>query len=239
VGVTGSATVSGSPEVGTRQSGSWLFQILPYLEQSNVYTSTDLKVIVGAKIPAYYCPSRRPPTSWTNAAGWTFGLTDYAGGGIQSEGIFVYTWDINSPAANRKINHVTDGLSNTMAVAEKNLCLAVLNQGTDTTDFPGYSYGRDSGGYYSDSFDVTVLPAGSGTTVQPQADRSSGCDTETRSGYTWQRGTRGFGSSHPGVFNAAVADGSVRTIRFSVKMSVLQDFVRVNDGRVVDAAEFN
>ncbi len=237
--VSGADAVGGSPDVGTRQTGSWLFQILPYLEQSNVYTSTDLKVIVGARIPTYYCPSRRVPTAWTNSAGWTFGLTDYAGGGIQSEGIFVYTWDSNFPGVNRKMSHVADGLSNTMAAAEKNLCLAVLNQGIDTTDFPGYSYGRDSGGFYSDAFDVTVMPAGSGTMVQPQADRAAGCDTETRSGVTWQRGTRGFGSSHPGVFNAAAADGSVRSIRFSVKMSVLQDFVRVNDGRVVDPAEFN
>lgn len=237
--VSGSATVSGVPEVGTKQGGGWMFQILPYMEQDAVYRSTSIKTIVGAKIPSYFCPSRRQPTAWTNSAGWTFGLTDYVGGGNSSEGIFVYTGNINYPAADRKMAGVTDGLSNTMIAGEKNLCRAVLNNGTDTTDFPGYSFGRDGGGYYSDTFDVSVIPVHAGYTIQPEADRTTGCNSENRSGYIWQRGTRGFGSSHPGIFNTAVADGSVRAVRFTIKKSTLENYVSVNDGNILDLSEFN
>ena len=237
--VTGSTTVSGSPEIGKMQTGSWLFQILPYVEQQAVYQSTDLKAIVGAKIPGYFCPSRRQPTAWTNSNGWTFGLTDYVGPGNNNEGFLAYTFDSSNIRPNRRVAHVTDGLSNTMVAGEKNLCKAVLNQGTDTSDFPGYAYGRDSGGGYNDAFDVSVIPVRSGATVQPEAVRVTGCDTETRSGYTWQRGTRGFGSSHPGIFNAAVADGSVRSVRFSVQKTVLERFVDIDDGNVLDADQLN
>ena len=48
------------------QAGSWAFQILPYVEQKQVYdgsgattTANQQKQAVGAVIPGYFCPSRR------------------------------------------------------------------------------------------------------------------------------------------------------------------------------------
>src|SRR5713101_5966273 len=44
---------------GRKQTGSWAFAILPYIEQDNAYQNRDWASIV--KI--YFCPSRRGPTA--------------------------------------------------------------------------------------------------------------------------------------------------------------------------------
>ena len=43
-----------------------------------------------------------------------------------------------------------------------------------------------------------------------------------------------MGSSHPGAFNAAFADGSVRPIRYSIKPAVFTYLGNVNDGKVIN-----
>ncbi len=231
---------TGSPDVGTQQTGGWGFQILPYLEQSAVYTSTDMRAIVGAVIPGYFCPSRRAPTAWTNAAGWKYGLNDYSAGGNSSEGLFVYSWSAGkdysgNPTKSKRFADVTDGSSNTLAVGEKNLCLEVLSRGTDLCDLAGYSYGRDNSGGYSDSYDSTV----SSFSIQPARDATPGtCQTATRGSETAKVGSRGFGSSHEGGFNAVFTDGSVRVVRYNVPLSVLKNLVVTNDGNVVATDDF-
>jgi prepilin-type processing-associated H-X9-DG protein len=45
-----------------RQGLTWLFQILPYLEEDAISTITKTPQIVKLAIPLYNCPSRRPPT---------------------------------------------------------------------------------------------------------------------------------------------------------------------------------
>ena len=47
-----------------------------------------------------------------------------------------------------------------------------------------------------------------------------------------------FGSAHPEGVNAAFADGSVRTINFTIVNSVFQLLCRKNDQRVIDPASF-
>jgi prepilin-type N-terminal cleavage/methylation domain-containing protein/prepilin-type processing-associated H-X9-DG protein len=68
----------GSPDrgVGLRQGGSWLFNILPYLEQNGVYnlqagkTGTALiasaGTLVSTPVSALYCPSRRQAKAYPN-----------------------------------------------------------------------------------------------------------------------------------------------------------------------------
>jgi prepilin-type N-terminal cleavage/methylation domain-containing protein/prepilin-type processing-associated H-X9-DG protein len=72
------AIVMGSPDRGSgaRQGGSWLFSILPYLEQSGLYnlaagkTGTPLQAAVGTTVStpvaAFYCPSRRQAKAYPN-----------------------------------------------------------------------------------------------------------------------------------------------------------------------------
>jgi prepilin-type processing-associated H-X9-DG protein len=71
----------GNPYGPDKQALGWAFQILPYLEEGNIYAikkQTDMQQIV---IPEYFCPSRRAPThnadtsdpNYTNSV-----LMDYA-----------------------------------------------------------------------------------------------------------------------------------------------------------------
>jgi prepilin-type N-terminal cleavage/methylation domain-containing protein len=59
-----------------QQAGA-LFQILPYLELGNEYSSDD-DSIRGLAVPTYFCPSRRPPLSRPGIDGLPLGLNDYA-----------------------------------------------------------------------------------------------------------------------------------------------------------------
>jgi prepilin-type N-terminal cleavage/methylation domain-containing protein len=75
----------GDPDRGTAedQPGSWAYQLLPYMEQQNVYdigrgTKSDSKYealarLAGTPVSLLYCPSRRLPRATPN----TFGPVDH------------------------------------------------------------------------------------------------------------------------------------------------------------------
>ena len=72
----------------------WMYKILPFVEQDNLYKSTDNLLIRRTSVPIYHCPSRRSPTIFTN-----FMLTDYAG----AAGL---TWEANATNVNQLYNGV-------------------------------------------------------------------------------------------------------------------------------------
>ena len=61
----------------SKQGLSWAFQILPYLEENAVSNLTTTAQIGSSPIGLYFCPSRRPPTSY-DYGGTKFWLIDYA-----------------------------------------------------------------------------------------------------------------------------------------------------------------
>src|SRR5205823_6458693 len=93
--------VNGTPAVGAQQQASWAFQILPYLEQGNVWrgrpATNDLDrilVAIGTPIPVYFCPSRRDTQTVTfsypeylNGATVTHALGDYAASNLEGTGV--------------------------------------------------------------------------------------------------------------------------------------------------------
>ena len=46
-----------------------------------------------------------------------------------------------------------------------------------------------------------------------------------------------FGASHPGVFNAAFADGAIRPVRYSVPKATWQNVCVRNDGKVYNPGD--
>lgn len=78
-----SKNARGIPNLAPTQEWSVFYQILPYLEQQNLYESTDDLVIAGTDVPLYFCPSRRAATFKFNHIypGVGFALNDYAGNG--------------------------------------------------------------------------------------------------------------------------------------------------------------
>lgn len=201
----------------TDQRAGWLFQLLPFIEQGNIYNGGGQTTIGGqmsqaraAIIKTYFCPSRRAPTAWTQGSSWyepttgypfcgTHGQTDYAGSigpGSADLGAIVRPFNHDRgdsvPGTRRRqpirIQDLIDGTSVTLVAGDKKLIRGISNFRGD--DNEGYSAGWDH--------DVLRW-----VTVAPMADNN--LDGEGR-----------FGGLHPGGFNALLGDGSVRFIRFDI-----------------------
>ncbi len=207
-----STAVSGMPPTwNSPYSGGWAFQILPYEEQTNVYNSTSQQLICSTPIPIYFCPSRRSPQR--NPGG--LATLDYYGNAFNSFGSQAGNGLIRPYNRGRTtMVAIVDGTSNTIAIAEKNLCIPTM--GNDCTDGPSFTWGVDYGG--SGNWDTTTLT--NSHSFQPVRDLLNGCS----------QGTHGFGSSHTSGFNTLYADGSVRSIPFSISITTLQLLLNVNDG---------
>jgi prepilin-type N-terminal cleavage/methylation domain-containing protein/prepilin-type processing-associated H-X9-DG protein len=210
--------VNGSPAVGAQQQAGWAFQILPYVEARNVWTggsaTSDIgrvAVAVGTPNKVFFCPTRRAPQTVTysdpgylGGATLTRALCDYAASNLEGTGV-VRRNEPNTTAG------ITDGLSNTLLAGDKRLDLARLGQPQDD-DNEGYTVG----------FDEDTLRR-TGRESEPPAP-------DPRDGFT---GGKRFGSSHPGRFNVVLADGSVRSIRYSVNPAIFRRLGDKADGEVI------
>jgi prepilin-type N-terminal cleavage/methylation domain-containing protein/prepilin-type processing-associated H-X9-DG protein len=213
---------------GQAQRGSWMFQILPFIEQTALYnsgpTTGSSNTVVQGMVPIYFCPSRRAPLQ-DNFNGLKRGLCDYAascenngGGNAAFMGIIRPN---NVPMAN--MASIRDGTSNTIAVSERELDQSAYTGG-HTCDNAGFSWGYDFGG--CGNWDNTL----SSYTIQPQQDRTPA--QQAKGNCSGDGCTHGFGSAHVGQMNAGFADGSVQTISYGINLVIFQDLCKVGDGTV-------
>ena len=217
--VVGVAPIMSAPAAAPagvqEQRAGWGFQILPYIEQDNVYKGGNATTLGGqmaqaraATIKTYFCPSRRAPTAYTQGTSWyipnsgfpgtgTHGQTDYAGSianNSNDNGVIVRTFNGGQdiPGTKRRgparLADISDGTSNTLVVGDKKLLKGASNFRGD--DNEGYSSGWDH--------DVVRR-----TDLAPLPD--DGSDGNGR-----------FGGAHSGGFQALLGDGSVRFISYSV-----------------------
>jgi prepilin-type N-terminal cleavage/methylation domain-containing protein/prepilin-type processing-associated H-X9-DG protein len=243
---------NGAPEVGWKQDGGWGFQILPFIEAQNVWEGgglgTDLDKSILAISTAHsflFCPSRRSPEAvvaedWRTRQGTkavperrTFAnaKTDYAAADHATRLTFEDGSTVEDPlgvgVAKRKVRkvgkvqkfftrsqQVTDGTSNTMAVSEKRLNVALLGT-MQSDDNEGYTCG----------WNHDIMRS---TDKDPRPDYVD--DNPAASFY----GTR-FGSSHPGGFNVAMLDGSVRQFEYDINLDVFKRLAALSDGQVLGA----
>jgi len=215
-------TSGGTPEVAPRQRAGWGFQVLPFIEQKQVWeggggaTNDDRqKNAMGAKVANFFCPSRRPPmaisaASWYAPTGtYEHGMTDYAASNGENTGVVIRTqdtqvWDLaQGPISTANI---TDGTSNTMIVGDKRMDHLHLGS-MQTDDNEGYTCGWDHDSIRN-------------TTLDPRPDTNVGNYGESR-----------FGSSHPGGFNAAMADGAVRFLSYTLDQTIFTRLGQRNDGQ--------
>ncbi len=197
----------GAPAVAPNQGWGWAYQILPFMEQDNVWRQpTDDEVRV-APIKSYFCPSRRAPMIIKGSA-----MLDYAGNagtdrtgtdttngfglGNGNDGLVVRRPD-GTPLRSLLVrlgSSIPDGSSNTLLVAEKRMRLDILGS-PQPDDDQGFTSGWDR-----DEIRWAVYPPGPDYTGS----------METPNNYQ-------FGSSHPSGFNAVFADGSVHMIHYSIQ----------------------
>lgn len=228
-GPTGGTPPSTAPccNAGTYRPGwTWLFQITPYIEQQNVYTNTNDTQIGQTAIKIYYCPARRNPMTY--GSGGT-ARSDYAGNGgrdMNSEGVdgmlrrqwrFLPTFTAkaaNAPVEQKlKMTGVTDGLSNTILVGEKQCHPSVL--GTS---------GGDNESWNNSGWDQDHVRFG----VETPAPDNQHPDATQATFWSVK-----FGGSHPGVFTAVMGDGSVRNFRYGIDSANWMRLCLVNDGEQI------
>src|SRR5262249_26085353 len=113
--------------IAPAQWWNWRYQLLPFIEQDNVFNLTSDTQVRLATINLFNCPSRRPPT----VVGAVI-LADYAGnagttwcpanevstwtGVIVPNEVFNGGW-IKVPSV--KVASITDGTTNTLLLGEK------------------------------------------------------------------------------------------------------------------------
>ena len=104
---------------------------------------------------------------------------------------------------------ISDGTSNTILATEKYV---------STTLRQGGSWGDNTGWYSGWGWDTVRFGR-----QQPRQDGPTAAEG------TWDF----FGSAHSGGFNAAMADGSVRNVKYAVNITTLMNLSARNDGNVI------
>lgn len=190
---------------------SWAYLILPYIEQNDLYQDANSATVRGTPIPIYYCPSRRPAEAYNGRA-----KIDYAGSAGNhpdgENGMVMRTTCGVVRAAD-----VTDGLSHTVMLGEKQLNRAAF--GTAIDDNASYCTPGWNG-------DWEVYRWGE---TPPAPDRNVPGDISA---------SHAFGSAHAGGFNCAFGDGSVRFIRYSVSPVTWERACVRNDNQAINPNDF-
>jgi prepilin-type N-terminal cleavage/methylation domain-containing protein len=203
------------PEVAPHQNWGWAFQILPYIEQTNMWRARDDHVTRGTLFRTYYCPTRRQPMLvYDSRYGWS-SMLDYAGNGATDQIEHEYGWWGNARngtvvrrpggGANRSVavrlgTVIPDGASNTLLVAEKRMHTKYLGVRMDDDD-QGFVAGWD--------WDEIRWA------LRPPAQDTMANWTEA---VAYQ-----FGSAHVAGMNAVFCDGSVHVIRYSIQSNNSED----------------
>jgi prepilin-type N-terminal cleavage/methylation domain-containing protein len=225
--------INGTPAKNTAQNWSWGYQILPYMEQENLWNHASDSVVASTPLEMFFCPSRRPPSALRGGP-WTVApepraMNDYAGnagnsregtdnggvGGNGRDGVIVRNDVGQMPSA-----RITDGLSNTVLFGEKRMNAQWATSQCQPDDNCGYV-----GGFQDDvvrwSFAV------------PERDFSAPHYNQP-GGPGLFPGIYQFGSSHTGNLQVVLCDGSVRGISYSVDAVLWKAITARNDMVTVD-----
>jgi prepilin-type N-terminal cleavage/methylation domain-containing protein/prepilin-type processing-associated H-X9-DG protein len=227
------------------------------------------KAPVEVVVKGFVCPSRSNRVSQPASWGSIYAMTDYAGcmtewlndgndwqsnnpastnttdayAGIIVKGIQLRTDDPTKTQIFGKISAtgVPDGLSNTIAIAEKAVGSRQYQPSVSPWDWwelQGWAHGGDW---------PTMRLAGNWIPVQDDNlfPRVSWMENPVGSG---RYNEFGFGSAHTGVFNCLFGDGSVKSISSSIgnsgnlgysdNTSVFYRLAKRNDGQVVNSSAY-
>jgi prepilin-type N-terminal cleavage/methylation domain-containing protein len=236
----------------------WTVMILPYIEQKDFYDewkmnqrywlqaeATRIKPVV-----TYFCPTRRPPgticgndVAGNGSPGGNFkGATgDYAGNagwnsaddgtdvqgynGRKSRGVLVMANfpDASPPTdppkqwSGLKLKAIQDGTSTTLLVGEKHVSQAGANSF-------GYVEAGDGSIYNTDNYGLNVTRIAGWDKIHA----AKALARSPKDGFSYQ-----FGSSHAGLCQFVMCDGSVRPIDISIDNDNLGRLACRDDQQVI------
>jgi prepilin-type N-terminal cleavage/methylation domain-containing protein len=256
----GRSMTGSAPNGWATQMWGWGYHIMPYIENDSLYREPD-PIVIRRTVPSYsWCPSKRGPTViGTPMTGR--GKGDYVANGGTSDsspnanmnGIMA-GGEVDTAAGGNpppvvirnpiSIEHISDGTSNTLMVAEK-FVSTQLYAPADTSPGGGLTGGYsgqwgDLGGMYaSNSWDTVRFSRN----TPRQDDANQNFDGSSVAGWTRPAGNNGsmnfFGSAHPGGFQAVLCDGSVRSISYNIDRDrALRPLTTRAGGEVIDHNSF-
>jgi prepilin-type N-terminal cleavage/methylation domain-containing protein/prepilin-type processing-associated H-X9-DG protein len=232
------------------QHATWFVQILPYVEQGNLYNSWNLVATYymqntttrTTQVGIFYCPSRRAPmlstefevssTGIPDTQEYPGSLGDYAANGGQYSGPIV-----DNPLCNGAMCEADSRQINTDQIAEtkSRTRLRDMTDGTSNTFLVGEKHVPRS------KYGLSGFSWGDGAIFNGDFPRnynrlagfprfSLGQGPYDLSGPWHCR----FGSDHPGVCQFAFSDGHVATLKSSTGMAVLNKLAVRNDGQIIE-----
>mgnify|MGYP006279642053 CR=1 FL=1 len=249
---------NGIPKGGFEQSSGWAYQLLPFLEQENVYTGgnkpTDLAkalFVAGTPIKTYFCPSRRPPTviRWGDA---TFpimdvALCDYAANAGTAYTVAqpgqppIYSLTGEGRIASSISNDLwfvswIDGPGDGVILSNyfnKEKRFSAISDGTSNTMLIGEKCMIIE--KYASGTDDDNQGTGGGMVqdIARYGNIQPERDYRMRNNETWTK--KKFGSAHFGGFNTIRCDASAFRVSYSVDLANMTKYTKIDDG----SPEFN
>jgi prepilin-type N-terminal cleavage/methylation domain-containing protein len=238
---------------------TWCVQLLPYLEQENVYRLWDFNRRVADQpnpaalettVKTYYCPTRRSSgqLSLREAPSWTQGNTqNYPPGALGDYAACLGTFTDpanptgtlaiwSSPSSNGAFGYGNQNFTGT----QNSRTLLMITDGTSNTFLVGEKHvpmGWLGRAEYGDLAIYNGLDSHfASRCVGPGNLLALGPHDETPAtpgGPTSGPNARKFGSWHTGVTGFVFADGSVHYVRSSIDYTTLERLARRDDGEVV------
>jgi prepilin-type N-terminal cleavage/methylation domain-containing protein len=211
----------------TTQQAGWTFQILPYMEQDNLFrqsplgnnngtgTANNNTLIDQTAIPTYTCPTRGA-NLYASAAN---------GGRVTFRAAYVATYGTSAEGATN-----SGGTHNGMGVDnfEGRLTMAGVSDGTSHTIMVGERYLAKSR-YTADDWGGESITRGFGWGIARRGWDLPIPDSTNTTQWANER----LGSAHTTGFGVAMADGSVRFLQYSLDLTTYRNLCVRDDGNVV------
>ncbi|TWT29441.1 DUF1559 domain-containing protein [Blastopirellula retiformator] len=218
---------------------TWLVDILPQIEQTNLYEQWDLtktyyhadnQLARETSVEAYFCPSRRDGKTLLSVGDERDGdtsvvvngaLADYAGNAGTNGADYWTSSNFNGIFYRLQGEPTSQG-------NQKGLAFRDITDGLSNTFLVGEkhvdqdNFGKTTagdGGAYNGDHGNSTRKAGSGYGLARSIRDNSGAI---------------FGSYHPGICQFVFADGSVHNIPVTIDLTTLGNLAARNDGQVID-----